>query len=47
LLAAFDLAELYLDEYEEALEDGSSRRHSHWVAIIRKPAGQTWEAALL
>ena len=38
LLASFDLTELYLDENEEILADGSSRRHSHWVAVVEKRA---------
>lgn len=40
LLAAFDLIELYLDEDEETEEDGSTHRHSHWVAIVERKTSE-------
>lgn len=36
LLARFDVTQLYLDDNEEVLEDGRSRRHSHWLAVVEK-----------
>jgi ubiquinone/menaquinone biosynthesis C-methylase UbiE len=40
LLAAFHQIELHLDEHEETEEDGSTHRHSHWVAVVEKKTSE-------